>query len=94
MSWQSRANCLDVSPGLFFPSSRSHDTNRRSATEAKRVCAGCQVSDECFTFALTSNNGRRETFGIFGGVDFEQFRRDHRTGIENASKRRRKQSVA
>lgn len=90
MSWQDEANCLDVNPGLFFPDTRSPQTNIRLEREAKKVCAGCAVQSQCFSYALTSANGRREQFGIFGGVNFEHWQRDRKRRNQQQKRERRK----
>ena len=56
--WQDHANCLGVDPDLFFPERGA------STREAKEVCRGCVVREECLEFAL--QNG--EKFGIWGGM--------------------------
>jgi WhiB family redox-sensing transcriptional regulator len=56
-SWQDLANCLGVDPDLFFPERGA------STREAKEVCRGCVVRDDCLEYALA--NG--EKFGIWGG---------------------------
>lgn len=60
--WQSRAACLDVDIEVFFrmrtkagqPTSDIH-------AEARAICAGCEVREECFNFGL------RQTHGVWGG---------------------------
>ena len=39
--WQDLANCLGVDPDLFFPERGA------STREAKAVCHGCIVRDDC-----------------------------------------------
>jgi len=56
--WQASANCLGVDPDLFFPERGG------STREAKEVCAGCVVRDECLDYALSTG----EKFGIWGGL--------------------------
>ena len=63
--WQTRANCLGVDPDLFFPERGA------STREAKSVCAGCEVKDDCLEYALV--NG--EKFGIWGGLSERERRR-------------------
>ena len=63
--WQSRANCMGVDPDLFFPERGA------STREAKEVCRGCVVQDDCLEYALT--NG--EKFGIWGGLSERERRR-------------------
>ena len=67
-SWQDEANCMGVDPDLFFPERGA------STREAKEVCRGCVVRDECLEYALT--NG--EKFGIWGGMSERERRRIRR----------------
>lgn len=65
MVWAERGNCLGVDADLFFP-------ERGAPTQqAKAVCQGCVVKDECLDYALT--NG--EKFGIWGGKSERERRR-------------------
>jgi WhiB family redox-sensing transcriptional regulator len=63
--WQSRANCMGVDPDLFFPERGA------STREAKAVCRGCVVREDCLDYALA--NG--EKFGIWGGLSERERRR-------------------
>src|SRR5437773_1422965 len=63
--WQDYANCLGVDPDLFFPERGA------STREAKEVCRGCVVREDCLEYALT--NG--EKFGIWGGMSERERRR-------------------
>jgi len=67
-SWQDMANCLGVDPDLFFPERGA------STREAKEVCRGCVVRDDCLEYALV--NG--EKFGIWGGMSERERRRIRR----------------
>ena len=67
-SWQDYANCLGVDPDLFFPERGA------STREAKEVCRGCVVRDQCLEYALA--NG--EKFGIWGGLSERERRRIRR----------------
>ena len=64
-NWQTRANCMGVDPDLFFPERGA------STREAKEVCRGCVVKDECLEYTLA--NG--EKFGIWGGLSERERRR-------------------
>jgi WhiB family redox-sensing transcriptional regulator len=64
-AWQRSANCLGVDPDLFFPERGG------STREAKEVCRGCVVRQECLQYAL--DNG--EKFGIWGGLSERERRR-------------------
>ena len=67
-NWQDEANCLGVDPDLFFPERGA------STREAKEVCRGCVVREECLEYALA--NG--EKFGIWGGMSERERRRIRR----------------
>ena len=62
MTWQEFRNCVGVDPDLFFPVAKWQEK------EAKAVCAGCVVRQDCLEYA--KSNGER--FGIFGGRNFEK----------------------
>lgn len=67
-AWQSKANCMGVDPELFFPERGA------STREAKEVCRGCVVRDDCLEYALA--NG--EKFGIWGGLSERERRKVRR----------------
>jgi WhiB family redox-sensing transcriptional regulator len=73
-TWQDDANCLGVDPDLFFPERGA------STREAKEVCRGCVVREECLEFAL--RNG--EKFGIWGGLSERERRRIRRQRAQAA----------
>ena len=76
--WQLEANCLGVDPDLFFPERGA------STKEAKAVCKGCVVREDCLEFAL--QNG--EKFGIWGGLSERERRRIRRQrALDRAAKR-------
>ncbi|HCB34313.1 MAG TPA: WhiB family transcriptional regulator [Acidimicrobiaceae bacterium] len=66
--WWDLANCLGVDPDLFYPERGA------STREAKDVCRGCVVRDDCLEYALS--NG--EKFGIWGGLSERERRRVRR----------------
>ncbi|MDA8285923.1 MAG: WhiB family transcriptional regulator [Actinomycetota bacterium] len=75
-SWQRRANCMGVDPDLFFPDRGT------STREAKEVCRGCVVREECLEYAITHS----EKFGIWGGLSERERRRIRRRRVlERAS---------
>jgi WhiB family redox-sensing transcriptional regulator len=67
-SWQARANCMGVDPDLFFPERGA------STREAKEVCRGCVVREDCLEYAIA--NG--EKFGIWGGLSERERRKIRR----------------
>src|ERR1017187_23691 len=64
-NWQTKANCMGFYPDLFFPERGA------STREAKEVCRGCVVREDCLEYALA--NG--EKFGIWGGLSERERRR-------------------
>jgi len=54
LAWQERALCAQTDPEAFFPEKGG------STREAKRVCATCEVREECLQYALAND----ERFGI------------------------------
>lgn len=65
VGWQDQANCMGVDPDLFFPERGA------STREAKEVCRGCVVRQECLEYALDHS----EKFGIWGGMSERERRR-------------------
>jgi WhiB family transcriptional regulator, redox-sensing transcriptional regulator len=64
--WRERAACLPYPAVLFFgvDDSESPAERRAREEEAKRVCLGCAVRQECLDYALHT----REPYGIWGGL--------------------------
>ena len=60
--------CNGTDPALFFPA------RGESTTEAKRICQGCPVRQECLDYALDHT----ERFGIWGGLSERERRRARR----------------
>jgi WhiB family redox-sensing transcriptional regulator len=63
--WQERALCAQTDPEAFFPEKGG------STREAKRICQGCEVRDECLEYALAHD----ERFGIWGGLSERERRK-------------------
>ena len=70
-TWKDSSNCLGVDPDLFFPERGA------STREAKEVCRGCVVQQDCLEYALL--NG--EKFGIWGGMSERERRRIRRQRV-------------
>ena len=68
LSWQEYATCLGVDPDLFFPERGA------STREAKEVCRGCVVREQCLELAIRHS----EKFGIWGGLSERERRRIRR----------------
>ncbi len=63
-SWLDRAACRDLPPGRFFPETGEHT----KAAEAKAVCAGCQVREQCRGLAVKASGSFDADHGVFGGT--------------------------
>lgn len=63
--WQEQALCAQTDPEAFFPEKGG------STREAKKICQGCEVRDECLDYALAHD----ERFGIWGGLSERERRR-------------------
>ena len=62
--WVSRALCAQTDPELFFPE------RGESGNLARRICADCEVREECLEFALKDPT----TVGVWGGTTTHQRR--------------------
>jgi WhiB family transcriptional regulator, redox-sensing transcriptional regulator len=63
-AWLDQAACRDTDPDQFFPEPGEHT----KAAEAKAICAGCQVRDQCRDLAVNAANGIDADHGVFGGT--------------------------
>ncbi len=64
-SWQLAAACRDVDTSLFFhPFGERGQAHDDREAEAKRICGGCPVRDQCLSHALEV----REPYGVWGGL--------------------------
>lgn len=82
MDWLHLAACRDEDPELFFPIG---DTGPAVSQieEAKAVCAGCDVRDQCLSWALTSG----QDAGIWGGLTDKE-RREHKRRVRRTRQAR------
>lgn len=67
--WREKAACKTQGPTIFYP-----ERAQNIAKQAKAVCKTCPVREECLEEALI--NG--EAFGIWGGMDALERRREAR----------------
>ena len=65
LPWAPDAKCLQADPETFFPEKGG------STREAKRICALCEVREECLEYALEND----EHFGIWGGLSERERRK-------------------
>lgn len=68
--WVDDALCAQTDPELFFPEKGGN------SLVVKRICAKCQVKDQCLEWALTNN----EKYGIWGGTSEHDRRKLKRKG--------------
>ena len=66
--WRDYAACLGRSPDLFFPSLGE------TARFAKAVCGECPVTEECFEYAMDTN----QQFGVWGGRTTDDLRAERK----------------
>lgn len=69
LDWRHRAACRDEDPELFFPIGTSGPALLQ-VEQAKSVCRGCPVVDECLHWALDSG----QDAGVWGGMSEEERR--------------------
>jgi len=71
LDWSAHAACRESEGSLFFSADLNERKDDRLVREqlAKRICASCDVREECLRSALE----RHETYGIWGGLnEFER----------------------
>lgn len=56
--WQEGALCAEVDSEIFFPE------KGKPARDAKKVCAGCWVREQCLEWAMATN----QRHGVWGGL--------------------------
>ena len=64
LSWLGQAACLEVGPGFHFPEKGG------SAREAKLICRGCGVREQCLEYALEHSEA-----GVWGGMSERERRK-------------------
>ncbi|MBV9094461.1 MAG: WhiB family transcriptional regulator [Streptosporangiaceae bacterium] len=75
-NWRMMGACLSADPDLFFPISAAGPALRQTE-QAKAICSGCRVRQECLQFALSHD----QLYGIWGGTtpdDRQRYRRRQR----------------
>lgn len=65
--WMQRGECNGMNPDLFFPTVGEN----KAVAAAKKVCAQCDVREECLEYALQT----RQMHGIWGGLSEKERRR-------------------
>ena len=80
MDWRHLAACREEDPELFFPIGTTGPALLQ-VEQAKAVCRGCAVTDDCLSWALESG----QDAGVWGGLAEEERvalkRRSARTAV-------------
>ena len=80
MDWRHLAACREEDPELFFPIGTTGPAVLQ-VEQAKAVCRGCAVVDDCLSWALESG----QDAGVWGGLAEEERlalkRRSARTAV-------------
>lgn len=69
VDWRDLAACSSHDPSMFFPAGETGPAAEQIAM-AKRVCGGCDVRDECLSYAIETN----QVAGIWGGLTEDERR--------------------
>ncbi|MFF8997097.1 WhiB family transcriptional regulator [Streptomyces achromogenes] len=74
--WRDEAACREVDPDMFFTD------NTHIVQQARKVCLGCPVRQQCTDYALEHG----EWWGVWGGMTQTQLRtRSHRKDARYAA---------
>ena len=82
VDWRDLAACSGHDPSIFFPAGETGPAAEQIAM-AKKVCGGCDVRDECLSYAIETN----QVAGIWGGLTEDERRPVRRRWL--AERRRR-----
>jgi WhiB family transcriptional regulator, redox-sensing transcriptional regulator len=67
--WQARARCRGYDTSMFYhPENERGPSRVRREMQAKAVCAGCPVVENCLRWAIAA----REPYGVWGGLSAEE----------------------
>jgi WhiB family redox-sensing transcriptional regulator len=82
VDWRDLAACNGHDPSTFFPAGETGPAAEQIAM-AKKVCGGCDVREECLSYAIETN----QVAGIWGGLTEDERRPVRRRWL--AERRRR-----
>jgi WhiB family redox-sensing transcriptional regulator len=80
MDWRHLAACREEDPELFFPIGTTGPALLQ-IEQAKAVCQGCAVIDDCLSWALESG----QDSGVWGGLAEEERFALKRRGVRTAA---------
>jgi WhiB family redox-sensing transcriptional regulator len=78
IEWLEFRNCAGMDTNLFYTERGSNN----AIVEARRICNGCIVKNDCLQYALTNN----ELYGIWGGMTSTERKHYKRIWIKNNRK--------
>lgn len=82
VDWRDIAACNGHDPSIFFPAGETGPAAEQIAM-AKKICGGCDVQEECLSYAIETN----QVAGIWGGLTEDERRPVRRRWL--AERRRR-----
>lgn len=82
IEWRDLAACNGHDPSLFFPAGETGPAASQ-IQQAKRICASCDVQEDCLIYAIETN----QVAGIWGGLTEDERRPVRRRWL--ADRRRR-----
>ncbi len=82
IAWRDLAACNGHDPSLFFPAGETGPAAAQ-IQQAKRICASCDVQEDCLMYAIETN----QVAGIWGGLTEDERRPVRRRWL--AERRRR-----
>lgn len=93
-NWRDSSACRNEDPDLHFPDGKT-GLHLLQVKEAKAVCAGCWVADQCLEDAMRIEGGTKAAgrYGIHGGLDPDERYRLHQRHLKQRAQQRRRQAV-
>lgn len=77
-NWADHGECKKHDPKIWFPDDMVGSSGRKFVVQAKSICSGCAVINQCLNYAIAN----QETYGIWGGQTPKE-RNGRRTGKRN-----------
>ena len=85
IEWRDLAACNAHDPSLFFPAGETGPAAEQ-IRQAKRICASCEVQEDCLGYAIETN----QAAGVWGGLTEDERRPVRRRWL---SERRRRSTA-
>lgn len=69
--WQEKSACRGMDSGVFYLEDNARGAKKaKLIQEAKKICATCEVREQCLEYALEI----QEPYGVWGGMSEEERR--------------------